>query len=365
MAFHHTFLEELQNQQQQANTSSTINNNNPITTTISTKTLPPLPPSIESAAKLTITWQYLLSPLLGAYLPNFISSILGISTSYNSSDSKAWKATPFSYNPRNHNTGLDLITLDAKTLIDLLRICRTKGAKLTGILHQAVVHALSLALTARGKLNDTTTFVATTPLDLRNLVSEHNKTNNTFINCVSGANETLPAHPPRDIHITEATWARARQTSTYLASRASTLIDQPIGLLAYLSNYKTYMQKQLGNRRSDTYEISNLGNIIPLPTNLADPMLDTAAQGIKQKVMDSIAGHRTTTTGWTIEQMVFVQPANAIGAALNFNVVSTSRGGLIMTVTWQRVVLGLEDEGGFAREVCGHVEKFLVSACEE
>lgn len=129
------------------------------------------------------------------------------------------------------------------------------------------------------------------------------------------------------------------------------------------------MLKQLGNERGETYEISNLGCFVPLSTNLADSVLDIPTKGIVKEEdvdLDAIAKAQTTMTGWTVEQMVFVQPANAIGAALNFNAVSTTGGGLIMTVTWQRGVLGLEDEDeeGFVREVCGEVKRFLVRACE-
>jgi hypothetical protein len=58
----------------------------------------------------------------------------------------------------------------------------------------------------------------------------------------------------------------------------------------------------------------------------------------------------------SIENLVFSQPANASGSLLNFNAVSVADGPLVVSVTWQRGVLGRgigSEEDGLVRRVCG------------
>lgn len=60
-----------------------------------------------------------------------------------------------------------------------------------------------------------------------------------------------------------------------------------------------------------------------------------------------------------IDAALFSQPANVTGTPVSFNVVSKKDGDLVVTLTWQRGVVGVEDEDAWARKVCEHVEEYL------
>ena len=311
LAFHRTFLHGLELATQAPSAYSDSMH-------VNTESLPPLLPCLEDLAPLTISWRFLLGPLLGEYLPTKVSSFLGFQAGL-SSDSQSWTGLPCSYDPANHHTGLVLWQFDARTLSKALEICRLRKVKLTGLLHQAVVYALSQFVWPRDVLG---TFVAATPLDLRKLVTGCG--DEDIMNCVSGAYEVLPARPDARIYtgITPDSWDAALSTSEFLARKASTLADQPIGLLRYLHKFRPYLLGKLGKPREESYEVSNLGNM----STVTDASLDEKP------------------ARWQIERTIFSQPANFTGCAINFNFVSTAGSGLALTITWQKDSLGLRPD---------------------
>ena len=61
----------------------------------------------------------------------------------------------------------------------------------------------------------------------------------------------------------------------------------------------------------------------------------------------------------SIEKTFFSQPGAAVGPCLNFNLVTTKDGPLVMTATWQHGILDLgnvEQEADFVRNVCSRIE---------
>jgi len=329
LAFHRSLLRGLELAAQDSASASI----QAVSMLFHTEFLPPLLPCLEDLTDLPISWRFLLGPLLGTYLPATLSTFLGLQTGL-SGDSRAWIGLPCLYDPDNCRTGVVLLQVDARTMTSVLKSCRLRQAKLTGLLHQAIVYALSQEACPR---NPRATFVAATPLNLRNLVAGCG--DGDMMNCVSGAYEVLSARPDtRTKHtISEDTWIAARHTSNLLSEKASTLADQPIGLLRYLRNFRPYLLDKLGKARNESYEISNLGNVSTVP----DVSVDEKA------------------SRWQIERMLFSQPANAIGCAINFNFVSTTAGGLTLTITWQKDVLGLDDEEASMTIVASEIFRFL------
>ena len=76
LAFHNTFHAGLVKHLGQADQTQ-----GSIGSTCKASSKPLLPP-IEEGGQLTLSWSYLLSPLLGTYLPTSIASFLGIRTSW-------------------------------------------------------------------------------------------------------------------------------------------------------------------------------------------------------------------------------------------------------------------------------------------
>jgi hypothetical protein len=298
------------------------------------------PPPMEEAGKLSLSWSYLLSPLLGVYLPTFLATMLGFRASAVAQDSEIWCGKDLSFDPNNFRTGFVVMTIDHSTINDALKRCKARQVSFTGLLNQLITRSLHAAL---GPDHSTNAFASQIVVDLRRLMNGAYD-NGIMTNCVSAYNETITSMSTADQSdwtspINEI-WAAARSTTAGLAKCASTLHNQPIGLLQYLKEFRPWTLGQIGKKREGSYEISNL------------VVFDPAVQSY---------GHRKSFASPTrIEKTIFSQPANAAGACLNFNLVSTKGGPLVMTVTWQQGVLDVGDvvqETRFVRDVCSRIER--------
>jgi hypothetical protein len=133
--------------------------------------------------------------------------------------------------------------------------------------------------------------------------------------------------------ISDSLWDAARSTTQNLAHCASTLDDQPVGLLAYLRNMYPWTKGQIGKRRECSYEVSNIMSFNPGPF--------------------------VPEERWSIESMIFSQPANVSSGCLNFNVVSRHQGDLTIVISWQAGALDVQDEQTFAENVGNHIVSIL------
>ncbi|KAH0333682.1 hypothetical protein KCU81_g9767, partial [Aureobasidium melanogenum] len=328
LAFHRTFLQGLNGQKSDIHESF-------ICETPSN----PLPPTIEQAGKLSISWSYLLSPLFGAYLPEFVTKSLGLRASTTPKSANAWKGIKIPFDHSTFTTGLEFFNISPKIMDETLQLCRAHDVKFTSLLHQLVVRALSEALPGNTSTGDDIgSFVALTVVDLRHLL---NGIGSNDMSCPGptasfelfsrGNVENWKdwSNPKSDSPI----WTTARQTSKDLAQRANTLHDQPIGLLSYLSRFRPWMQGEAENDRESSYEISNLG--------VFDPTAD-AQKG-----------------DWDVESMLFAQPANVMGSCLAVNVVTKKGGATTISLTWQTGTLGVGNEQEVVSFVCQLLGKYF------
>lgn len=327
LAFHRSFVEGLHDAAQEPN--------KPVPRLCKTSSAG-LPPPMEETGKLTLSWSYLLSPLLGAYLPSFLASMLGMRASAIAQDGRIWCGKDLSFDPSNFRTGLAMITIDHKTMHAALQRCRARQASFTGLLTHLIARSICSTL---GPEHSKKAFASQIVVDLRRLFNGA-YSDNTMMNCVSAYNETILA-PSTSTDWTSPTseiWTAARHTTAEVAESASSLHNQPIGLLQYLNDFRSWTLGQIGKKRECSFEISNLVVFDPpLPADEAE------------------RSSRPWVKGVQIEKTVFSQPANAAGACLNFNLVSTKNGPLVVTVTWQRGVLGVgdeEQEDEFVRKIC-------------
>ncbi|OAL18696.1 hypothetical protein AYO22_10389 [Fonsecaea multimorphosa] len=324
LIFHRTFLEALQD---------------PIVEEdlIWAPKLRQLDPPFDTPTNLPISWSFLLRPLLGSMLPARIASLIGVGEKESSHTS--WTASKTFYNPETHLTGLKTLSIDGPVVQEALKTCRKHRGKLTGLLHQLIINALSESLAQYEGGRDTTldTLVTRTALNMRGCVDKSNEddmgnfvtatTRNHAIKKVSGSNPCF-----------EIDWASVRSDSAQLAAAAKELRDQPLGLLRYVSDVRGWVLSQLGRRRDCSYEISNL--LAFQPSGPGRPTKRSAA----------------------VTEMVFCQPADALGPLLYFNVVSVADGPLTLTVTWQTGALALdsgheeEEEAAFVEMVCRSIE---------
>ncbi|RDW90737.1 uncharacterized protein DSM5745_02512 [Aspergillus mulundensis] len=278
-----------------------------------------LPLPFDTPKRLPISWTYLLSPLLAVYLPKWICGLLGL---------RAAVTTV------NAGTGVRLLEIDAPTLQNALTVSRAHGTKLTGLLHQMIIRALSKALPDANITN----FVSGTAVDMRSSIGLPGSSWGLY---VTGHYEVHPRHHPSapgkesasGPAFSDGTWASAAAITGSLASCATRLHDQAIGLLRYVPSIRAWTAGKIGQQRDCSYEVSNLlafdGGLVA---------------GVDAKCK--------------ITKMVFATPANVVSGPLVFNVVSVTGGSLVIAVNWQIGALGLpvEKERAFVDEVCEFIK---------
>ena len=333
LAFHKTFLQGLR--------ISKRGDTDPIYATPSLPLLPPL----EQGVTLSISWSYLLQPLLAVYLPKFISKLLNLQASIMPESPSSWRAQPYSYNAETFRAGLEIVIIDGETLKDVISACKANGTKMTGLIHQLIIRALSEVVPADTPAGS---FVAQTPLNLRRIMSGF--TNDDMAVCTSADYELFPRYQKRgdsglnaaelDSIVDEEMWAAARNTTARLAARASKAADQPVGLLQYLTHFRMWLVNQLGEQRDTSYELTNI--------LVFDPLGDTG---------DSDVG--TSASNWELRRILISQPAHALGSPISFNVATMKRGEMVFTLTWQIGVLDLENEGHSVKQVGKKVKNLL------
>ncbi|KAG4438514.1 hypothetical protein IFR05_005988 [Cadophora sp. M221] len=312
-AFHRTFLEALQEQRLESDP-------------ICTPTRKELSPPFDTPENLPISWAYLLSPFLGQYLPKWLSSLFGFSSEMNAVTTSTWTGTPIFYDPETHRTGVQLISIDGDVVEDALKLCRMNGAKLTGLLHQLILDALSEALPQPHKFDR---LGGGTAMNMRPTVRVSNDEMGVF---VSGDFQIYPLQETSLGEDGQFSWALAKEITDRLARRSKEVQDQPLGLLRYLLSIRSWTLSKIGARREDSYAISNLMSFQPL-----------------RKVENC-----------AVKEMIFCRPTDvAGGAALSVNVISVRDGPMNITVNWQASGLDLgtyEDEVAFVNTVCKHIK---------
>lgn len=330
LAFHTSFLEGLESSSSSADDASHI---------YQAPTSELLPP-IEKAGKLYVSWSYLLGPLLSVYLPTFISRALGFRPPAAEQQGRVWTGKPHTYDdPTDFTTSVEMMQIDHDCMKAVLRKCKANGTTFTGLLNHLIARALS-------ELPDADAFASQIVVDLRKHLPAIGP--DDMASAVTAYYETIPrtrvtTRMDSSSDATAKLWEAARKTGEGLVKTASTLRDQPVGLLQYLSKFRPWTEGQIGNAREASFEISNLV--------VFDPRAGKE---------DSVGQNR-----WGIEKAIFAQPANAAGAAISFSIVTAKNGPLVMTASWQRGVLDLADFGSdldestFVAKVCGNVAASL------
>ncbi|KAK6008679.1 hypothetical protein QM012_000582 [Aureobasidium pullulans] len=326
LAFHKTLLSGLK----QAESADCAYDDDPKFTSPSK----PLLPTLEMAGKLSISWSYLLSPLLGAYLPAFIANPLGIRASATPEAEDQWAGNKTFFEPDQYQTRLEVISIGHSDVQKILQKCRKHDVKLTGVLHQIIVQALSKELPPE----KAGCFVSQTAVDLHSHLN--GIADDDMALCPTAYYELFTRISDDDITkesspMSDDFWDAARSTTQNLAQCASTLDDQPVGLLAYLRNMYPWTRGQVGKSRECSYELSNIMSFNPGPTE---------------------PGQK-----WTVESIIFSQPANVSSGCLNFNVVSRYQGNLTIVISWQAGALDVQGEQLFVERVGKHMTASLQS----
>ena len=314
LAFHRTFLEAWQQQ------TTGIDENESFFVTPS---LQSLPEPFDTPERLTISWSFLLRPLLAVLLPKFIAGFLGLRAATSTVDAGTWTGSPIFFDPKStQNSRVRLLEIKSPLVQKALQASRNHDAKLTATLHQFIVRALSKAIPGK----DITNFVSGTAIDMRGSIGIPAYTWGLF---VSGHYEVHPRidDTPAPSTLTDGMWAAASSMTKNLANCGARLHNQAIGLLRFAPSIRKWALGKLGSRRDSSYEVSNL---LAFGGGAGD------------------AAHLCK-----ISKMIFVQPGNAVSAPLVFNIISVKGGSLTCAISWQVGALGfpIEKEEAIVDEV--------------
>ncbi|KAI9691365.1 MAG: hypothetical protein M1820_009702 [Bogoriella megaspora] len=310
---------------------------------------PPLPDAADTPAKIPISFSYLLTPVLGTYLPSLLSRALGISANVSGTDDNTWTGSKTFTDTKtpdwNATTSVECFSINPQALRKLLACCKRKGTTLTPLLNHLVAQALSKAFSASSiTLPPGTNFTCQIPVNLRKALS---MPLSTIGNYVGGAYTRHSFSTTINPLLDDKAWQTIQSQGHSLSHAASTLRNQPVGLLRYVSDIPSWIQQGIGKPRDYSWELSNIGSY-------------NGKQGF---IVD---GRRDAVE---VEEMWFSQPASSIGPPLNFNVVGLKEGGLNVCVTWQIGSLGLpgnessqdhgESDYRFVREVVASLKEGL------
>ncbi|KAL4792354.1 hypothetical protein BDV19DRAFT_254622 [Aspergillus venezuelensis] len=314
---------------------------------IATPSPHPLPLPFDAPSRLPISWSFLLTPLLAALLPTWVNNIFGLRASSSPRDKGTWTGSRMFFDPViKENSRLRLLEIETPILQQALRICRTRGVKFTGVLHQIIVAALERALADAGLLSlksEITNLVSGTAINMRSSIGVQNDEWGLF---VSGDYAVHPLPPPSYIStttletetekpnftLTESSWTSAHEITTSLSQTSVRLKDQAIGLLRYAPSIRSWTASHVGGQRDCSYRVSNL---------LVFNGRSENGNKDEDKNKNSIS----------ISKTIFATPADVTGSPLAFDIVSTRGGSLVIAVGWQGGALGLVEGSSGAGEV--------------
>lgn len=285
-----------------------------------------LPPALEQAGNLSISWSFLIGPLVGEFCPPWIARMLGLSKD-NPEYSKPWcgaatRPTRKSTADALVQTAVHVTAVPPEILQSAIAACRKHNARVTSLLNHLLCRALARNLHSRGQ--EYRKFATETAIDLRRcLPVEYQQSMGNYASAVTETVEI--SHESLETGAID--WESIQASTKNLGERSSTLADQPTGLLKYLSNYREWTLKKASTPAEASFGMSNLG-VFDGSSNTSD---DSAAS-------------------WTVTDMVFSQSADATGAPFNLNVASGKHGSLMLVVTWWPGMFGLEDERLFVQD---------------
>lgn len=301
----------------------------------------PLPPSLNKAAKMPMSFGFLArGPIAAEILPRKAAGKLGALVE---DADKAWYGAPkrpaVPKKDRLIKTGVHVAVIPDDVVRAALATCKKNGARLTGFLNHAMARALARALHSRGQ--EYRHFIVETAMDLRRLLPQGQ---NKMINYVAAHTELLSVGDTEDtLAYMLEDWSVVQRTTEGLSEASSRLRDQPVAMLKFLKNYRAYILKKANGPAEGSFISSNLGVF-----NGRCPKPDTPADNDSGKDIPQ-------QQEWEIEQLTFSQSANGTGSALNMNVVSAVGGTLNITMTWWVGMLGVRDEQVFVRDVMDDV----------
>ena len=332
--FHSTFLEALQSDSSYSSSD----------TRFIYETKPPdpkLPLSLEQAVPLPISWPYFLKVLSNEVLPRTIVRLLGLSSS---AATDIWLGAPSRpERPENRKllrTTVRVAFASEQIVKKALQACRQHNARLTALVNRLTGYALADALARRGLKYSA--FGIQTTIDLRRCMPNARATMANYFSTVVESVEVDIPKRGETLTFSDDDWEISRCSTERLREKSSSLADQTIALLKYISNIQDWTLKSRKKAPTDSYTTSNLGSF-----------------------ENRTVSGEADSPHWTVKNIVFSQSGNGTGEPLSINVASVRGGPLSLVICWESGALGISDEEVFAEEICAFVVDGLSSIGNE
>nr|POE72829.1 uncharacterized protein c18b11.03c [Quercus suber] len=292
----------------------------------------PILPPLDLAAKMPVSWKFLLAPILTYYLP-FMARWLGLSsagegTTWFGADARPPQPTP----PDLLRTNVRTMSVCHEIVEEVSVRCRTEHVRITGLLSLLASRSLAQTLQKRGQAYNRV--LVDVALNMRRALKLGH---GCIANYPSGATDAYSVQLLSDgtlPRLSTEDWAAARNTTEHLYKASNTLSDQPIALLAYLTDIRPWVVSQVKKRAEASLELSNLGIFV---------------------------GPQESKEGdWQITDVVFSQSADAMRPPLSLNACSSKQGPLNVVATWWPGMLGVTDEETFVEEILASIKEQMI-----
>ena len=275
--------------------------------------------AIVFPAQLSAQWPYAV--LKEVIPPTTLEQLVDFSSATRiqkniSTDDNIWAGLhPIEVQSNNFHSRVKIVSIPSEHVVNILKHCKSFGITLTGYLHGAIQVILSR------KIEGAQAFRFITPYSIRSFTGAHIE---DIVNHISYMERTTREGLVEGLRCTSANSNEELTAIVNIARQFKTESSHEMSLfpggsaladIYSLADVTKYCVDQFYEKRSCTYELSNLG-------------VGTFSSGDTEVVQ--------------VEKMVFSQCGMVVGPAIGCNVVSVKGGSMTVTLTWQE---GVVDSG--------------------
>lgn len=276
-----------------------------------------LVPAVESLTSISVSFGGLLSAACGAFAPQALTKA-----------ASSWTGNPVTQTP-SVKMHVRCWEIEASQAAELLTLCRKNGATLTGCMHTLAAGVLSRLISSNQDLRRKRfqTLCSSVPISLRRytgaspyVLCDHVSSVRSYTSVKTLANESTSR--------AWFSWPVAAKFSKRIAASAkkSREVIGTMRILFMLGISKSYFLDQLGKKRHNSFELSNLGKF-PAPP-------EEAGEG-----------------PWSIGSVYLAQCDSVTGSAIKLNVVGSPTGSINVTFSWGQGTIDDDLAETFIRDV--------------
>ncbi|RFU76243.1 alcohol acetyltransferase [Trichoderma arundinaceum] len=292
-----------------------------------------IPEAQDDVVNFTLSVRYTLGVLWDEFGPSFLKA----------PKQPIWSAIPIDLS-LPYNTRVKTVDISPESLSTVLAACRSHSVTLTALLHSFALASLSARLPSP---TEAPAFAAATPISLRpfTTASAMNPDYVSSLRCLVAActhhfsPEAVSALRAPGADTTALIWENAGRVKAELAAKLATMPkDDIMAMLKYISDWFDFWRGRDGKKRSDSWEISNIGV-------LNNPASDGNGNGNGADVP------RAT-------RLLFTNGAMAAGPPLSINVASVAGSKLTLGLSWPDAVVEDELMDHLAQDLSAYIAKF-------